>query len=70
MNSYQKLKAENLKLKQHLDIVVNEPDSKDGFAIRTFWVMNRRIKGDVMVGNRTPETQITPSATEPNHPQY
>lgn len=59
MNSYQKLKAENIKLKQQLDIVVNEPDSKDGVVIRTIWKMNRKIEGAVMAGSRTPEEGTT-----------
>jgi len=59
MNSYQKLKAENLKLRQQLDTLANEPDSDNGLLIKTLWRMNRKTESYIMSGNPTNDNDTT-----------
>ena len=51
MTTYQKLKAENLRLKQELDIVCNEPDNYRAKLIICRYKIQRSIETNVMSGS-------------------
>ncbi len=51
LSAYQKLKAENLKLKQDLIILATEPKSGKGLAIRTKWVIQKNMERSLWLGN-------------------
>lgn len=50
MTTYQKLKAENLKLKQQLDIVCNEPDTLEAITIVHQYKFSRHAERVLMSG--------------------
>ena len=51
MTTYQKLKAENLKLKRELDIVCNEQNSEDAHYIKGKYIILRAAEKAVFNGN-------------------
>lgn len=51
MTTYQRLKAENLKLKQELILLANEPNSIDGIIIKNKWVFTKKAEDAYMAGN-------------------
>ena len=51
MTSYQKLKAENLKLKQDLITLSTYPDSVKAIIIKAEWVMISKTEEALWMGN-------------------
>jgi hypothetical protein len=49
-SAYQKLKAENEKLKSDLSILACHPDSEKGISIKTEWKMKANIETAVWAG--------------------
>lgn len=50
MTTYQKLKAENLRLRQELDKVCNEPGTLDAFNIKMKYRLNRAAERVIWAG--------------------
>lgn len=53
LSPYQKLKKQVHDLRQQLDIVCNEPDTRAGIEIKMVWKMNRMVERQIMAGNTT-----------------
>lgn len=60
MTSYQKLKAENEKLRDEIDVLVNRYDSKEGMTIRFSYKIKQDIEDTIYFGTRTPLDQDSP----------
>ena len=70
MSPYQKLKAEVAKLKQDLDIVVNEPFSMRGLEIAHQWKLNRKMEESIMAGSVSDETEKYEKPFDDENPDY
>ena len=51
MTTYQKLKAENLKLKKELIEISTRPDSTASLLIRSRWIMSKKIEDAYFLGS-------------------
>ena len=51
MNTYQKLKAENLKLKRELIEISTRPESSASLLIRSRWIMSKNIEDAYFMGD-------------------
>ena len=58
MNSYQKLKKENEKIKKELDALVNDPDSAFSLLVKMKYKLIRQTEEAIMFGNPTPSNNF------------
>jgi len=53
MTTYQRLKKENEQMRRELDIVCNEPNSREGFSIKSKYRFKRKIEEQFWNGDTT-----------------